>query len=304
MYIRSILLGFILAFFLFVLAIYWQMGSFIYPESQGIYNTYKNKSGLVKLMSSPKILVISGSNSYMGISCEQIYQETNVPCFNGGTHAGLDIEYLLDRSKQWLNSQDIVLLPLEYRHYSSNGPNLLLIDYVLSGDPEYLLKTDLINKLKIISGVSWDRLRRGIEAKFSQAQDKMIIPNDMFFNNVNKYGDHIGNKKGTITLEQKQKISQTQPTKLMLNYLKNTQGMKSIQKFVYYCRQNQIKVIATWPNLLWFDVYDKYGQEAIQSIRDFYNTLQVPVLGEPDFFRDKELFYDTEYHLNDIQCQN
>ncbi|MGV2829135.1 hypothetical protein [Myxosarcina sp. GI1(2024)] len=77
--------------------------------------------------------------------------------------------------------------------------------------------------------------------------------------------------------------------------------MKQIAEFTKWCQQHQIKVLATWPNTIWFDYYRQPEPQAFfQSIEDFYRGLDVPVLGRPESaMYDKSMFYDTIYHPHD-----
>ncbi|NEO00101.1 MAG: hypothetical protein F6K50_32935 [Moorea sp. SIO3I7] len=61
-------------------------------------------------------------------------------------------------------------------------------------------------------------------------------------------------------------------------------------------------MIATWPNTIWFDVYQEPRQQYFfKSIEHFYQRLGVTILGKAeDFMYDKSMFYDTSYHLHDL----
>lgn len=294
MYLKKVLLGFLLSFYLFILLLSLHTGS---PRTRWIDEIYHIKLTYVQSVKTEKIIILSGSNGIFGISCEQIYEENNIPCINGSTHAGLGVKYILHKGKLWLKSRDIVILPLEYSFYSnSQNSSNVLVDYVVAKDRKYLTQFTWLEKTRFILGLSWNDLFLGIEAKL-----RLTKPRQSHYNskNLNQYGDETSNQKEAMTDKQKKAIAQLKPVDEIADYLKDTKGMKSIENFINYCRENNIQVVAMWPSFLWFDVYDKTKQAEVQSIQDFYDNLAIPVLGKPDDFRDKNLFYDTNYHLND-----
>ncbi len=297
-YFRSIFVGFFLAFLLFISAVFFQI-NVPTESSRWIYEIYQIKSNIADSISTPKLVIISGSNSLFSISCKTIKEEINIDCLNGGTHAGLQLDYILDSSKKWLNKNDIVILPFEYEMYQYEGkPSNLLIDYVLSRDSQYLLSVDFLTKLKFITGVSFDRLEKGILSKFNISTKSW----DSFYKseNLNKYGDETSNKISNIKKKQKLAVAKLKPQK-PFTYQENAYSRKVIKDFVDYARQNDIQVFATWPSTVWFDVYQDTRQDEFNSIREFYDSINVPVLGNPeDFMYDKSMFFDSIYHLNDL----
>ncbi|NEP48603.1 MAG: hypothetical protein F6K65_07100 [Moorea sp. SIO3C2] len=75
-------------------------------------------------------------------------------------YAGLGIDYILTRARSWLKPGDLVLLPLEYEHYTDDGkPTAALINYLLARDPKYLLSLNLINQFSFISGIPLKRVQ-------------------------------------------------------------------------------------------------------------------------------------------------
>lgn len=296
-YLSHIIYGFIISSAIFLLLVLWQVGSPT-ESSRWPYEIYQIKTQVAQSLESPKIVIVSGSNSLFGISCEIIHEQINLNCVNGGTYGALGTHYILEASKKWLNPGDMVILPLEYASYRDNGEfSNLLIDYILSRDFDYFKTVGLEDKIRIISGVSFERLLRGISAKF-----KPNKPWQSFYNakDLNQYGDETSNLVNNITRSNRNKLKNIQPMENS-GYIRSSKGMRVIAEYVEFCSQNNIKVLATWPNTVWFDVYQETKQDEWRSIRDFYNNLEVDILGNPeDFMYDKSMFYDSAYHLNNV----
>ena len=142
-FFRAILLGFLLGCILFLVAFCYQIGTPT-QSSQVLYNIYKVKIQIANSIKKPKLIPISGSNSLAGISCKMIHEQTGVPCVNGGTHAGLGVDYLLSAYRALVKPGDLVLLPLEYDNYYYSIGHKLLVDYVFARDINYFLSADLL----------------------------------------------------------------------------------------------------------------------------------------------------------------
>lgn len=289
-YFRSLFLGFLLGFIIFLLAVFYQIGAPT-ESSRWIDEIYEIKSSLANSLKTPKLVIISGSNALLGISCKMIYQESKVPCLNGGTNGGIDLYYLLGRPRTWLKPGDLVLLPLEYEYYlATDTPNNVFIDYVFSRDPKYFLSVSLLTQLRLIWGLSFERLFLGIKGKFKPPQP---IQSGYQSKTINEYGDDTSydktqqTKAKLIPIEIDSEFQQGYATSHILN-------------FVNWCKQNNVQLIVTWPNTLWFDIYQQPSkQEFFQSVEDFYKVNRVPVLGQPkDFMYEPSLFSDTVYHMN------
>jgi hypothetical protein len=300
-YFFSILFSFLLCLVVYLSAIFYQIGVPVSDDASLINKVYTFKSNLISSFNHPKLLIVSGSNANAGISCQMIQESLDIPCLNGGTHAGLGVDYLLNRAYSWAHSGDIVLLPLEYNNYLDQGiPSDLLIDYVFSYDPKYLKSVDLMTKARFISGLSFERIGLGILAKLKSAKsidEKPVSAQEIF---KNEYGDNTHQKESEITEELQQTIANLNPLKIE-GQISANYGLKSITKFVNWCLENKITVLATWPNTVWFDTYNgAKPKEFFKSIEDFYKSLHVSIIGTPQSaMYSKSMFYDTIYHLHD-----
>jgi hypothetical protein len=317
-YIRSILLGFLLCILIFIGAVFYQLGA---PTKGNLEfdAIYTSKTQIANSIQSPKIAIIAGSNALYGISCKTIYEQTQWPCFNGGTGAGLGIDYILYRARSWLKSGDIVLLPLEYELYRDEGqPNEQLINYIFALDPNYFLSADLVTKIRLMGAISLNRLRDGILAKLKPIEAKKEDSNHLMkYQDINEYGDVANNNENELTvealkhfkdffkddIERRLKIYELESNKFWLFTLDSKQsGLNSVYKFINWCQNNNIKVMATWPNTLKLVVYQEdKKQKKIHEIENFYRKMNVPIIGKPEDFMydDKSMFFDTIYHLND-----
>ncbi|MCP2730045.1 hypothetical protein [Limnofasciculus baicalensis] len=228
-----------------------------------------------------------------------IHQETGFPCVNAATYAGLGIDYILQRARSLVKPGDLVLLPLEYESYIEDGKlNSSLIDYVFARDTNYLRSVGFIKQIRFLSGISLSRLQTGILGKFRTPERWQDYYKS---ENLNQYGDETGNRESGMSRKEYKALDSLKPRQDFQGYISSTHGMKIIQNFVDWSNTNQIKILATWPNMLWFDVYQKDTyQTFFKSLEDFYDQIKVPIVGKPrDFLYDKSLFYDRIYHLND-----
>ena len=74
--------------------------------------------------------------------------------------------------------------------------------------------------------------------------------------------------------------------------------------FVKWCEAHQVRVVLTYPALAWFPAYEApVARNTLQQVETFYQSLGVPVLGNPqDFMYEKRFMYDSIYHLNAAGC--
>jgi hypothetical protein len=105
------------------------------------------------------------------------------------------------------------------------------------------------NPAYLISGVSLERLRLGFLAKLKTPE-----PGNANYKseNINNYGDETSNIASKMQKSQLRQIAKIQPMEIINGYIKSSYGMKVIRDFVDWCRQNNIQVLATWPNTILF----------------------------------------------------
>ncbi len=286
-YFKSVLFGFLGSCIIFVLTTLYLIGTPT-PSAYGAQAFYEIKSSYANSIKIPKILIVAGSNATYGISSRMITEETGIPAANLGTGAGFGAAYSLRLTRPLLKPGDTIVLPLEYEAYGLNpSQSEPLIEYVLAYDHEYLFTHPWL--MLFVSRVT---LMRGILAKFRTP------PRVEVSQFINKSGDAIDNYEEHMTAEQRQRISAIPPIRIKENL--NDDALRSIREFARWCRSQNIKLVATWPNTLFFEVYQERSyQNIFQQIESFYKGIGVPILGKySDFMYDQSMFYDSRYHLN------
>ncbi len=58
-----------------------------------------------------------------GMRTKDISEKLKIPAYNLAVHAGLGLDFILDDAKKTLKSGDVVILPLEYNHFSFKRGN-------------------------------------------------------------------------------------------------------------------------------------------------------------------------------------
>lgn len=297
-YVRTLGLTFSLCVLTFFLLVLFQINA---PTQSSLWisQIYQIKRDIARSVDPPKLVLVGGSDLLFGVSCQMIHESLDVPCVNGGTHAGLDTEYLLHAAKPFLQPGDTALFSLPYDLYKDEGKlRNVLIDYVLARDPEYLLSSGW-HSVFFFTGVTFDRLIEGYLAKVSPPAPDPFARYQA--KKLNQYGDETVNLAPGSEDEFAAQIAERGPQPEILGYVDSSYGMDRIREFADWCQQKNVRLLVTYPNTIWFDEYDEEENRRVffQSIEDFHRSLNVPIVGQyKDFLYDKTLIYDTIYHLN------
>ncbi|MCK5877276.1 MAG: hypothetical protein KAG43_06540 [Candidatus Marithrix sp.] len=246
------------------------------------------KIRLTNAKPTPKLVIVAGSNAYAGINAKMLEKELSIPTFNFGIHAGFGPEFLFYLAQQVLVSGDTVLLPLEYSMYAPNPPTDLLASIVFGCGKGFVQKTSIKETAQLLLSQPLTRLSNSFFAK------RQLI--ETVFGS---HGDATYNLEEQITEAMKTRVAQEIVG--IEFYEGELTGAKAITKFLHWCRDNNIRVLATWPNMVYRPVYKEhiYVLNNLQKIRDFYQQNDVIILGEPhDSMFDVSYFYDTSYHLH------
>ncbi|ACV63613.1 hypothetical protein Dtox_2848 [Desulfofarcimen acetoxidans DSM 771] len=297
-YYMFIFMGFLLAVLIWVGLVRFQTGAPT-ESTRWIHEVRKIKNTIAHSKHSPKIIVLSGSNSLFGIKSQMIEQELGISAVNMAIHAGLQLDYILKQAHSIAKKGDIILLPLEYELYNYTGaPDEILVDYVFARDPQYLRDLTIFEHTRFIFSIPPKRLITGVISKMHTPSP---INRTYQSKTINANGDETNNRESDRTPTQEENIGRTPLKSITEGIPADTLAWEKLKVFNKWCNSQGITLLATFPCTVYYPEYDKLPKEnAFKHITQFYHDINVPVLGSPqDFMYDRSSFYDTNYHLTD-----
>ena len=246
----------------------------------------------------PKLLLVGGSATLFGVQAELIEQTLNYPTVNMGTHAGLGVDYMLHLAKQAAKPGDTVLLAFEYNTYSFGVVRRdgIFVDYILSRDAEYFRSLPFTAQFEISMMTTWPRLRRGLKNRFKPEKPTPLTP-IYHPSHLNMYGDQLNNEATNRPAHTPSRYGLDGV--LAFDLLQSMPALETITEFVSWARANQVRVFATYPNIMENPAYRTgRAKRALRRIQDAYAELQVPIIGSfEESLRPPSAFLDTYYHL-------
>ncbi|WP_405731891.1 hypothetical protein [Anaerovibrio slackiae] len=252
------------------------------------------KKAVSSAIESPKIVLLSGSNTLFGIDAESMEQDLGIPVVNMGLHAGLG-EYIFAVCKPLLQPGDVVILPLEYEYYQLKGLSGEGLAYVTNYDTAYFRGLPYSEQLKLL--YNYDCRDMGL-ALFDRLRNKKSEESATYsVKNFDIRGDIRSNAVEGSKMQPPSHYKQV----FSEDSVPNEKSAGTIGDFVDWCHLHDVKVYAAWPSYLCyggeFNEKDKVQNEHIES---FWRSKDVEVIGNfADNLYPAELFFDTEYHLND-----
>ena len=277
---------------------YEQFGT--YTESS--YNLCKGvdkRLAAAKRILDPKLVLIGGSGVRRGVNAQMITDEFGVPALNFGLHAALGPAILLHEAKKVLRPGDTALLLFEYNHYVYDRLTTVAIDYIYGCRKEIFAAEGLADKLTFLFSVDPVRVVKTLlytppdePCATCPAPDAAVPAHGPI-----AVGDVLLSKTifPPLKRDRVRRMALYRPISIAVD--RKGSGPRAIADFAAWARAHGVTVIASWPNTILFPEYET--SKGFQAIEDFYTSLGVPMIGEPEIgLLPLRYFYDTQYHLN------
>lgn len=279
-------------------------------------NLYKVKDYInAQISNKQRLIIISGSNSLFGFDSSLIAKHTKYQPINYATHAGIPINYHIDKIIANAQNGDIVAMPLEFSYYTKDNPkediwyisNMLFWGggyskyisfkgYILtyfSDSPFAVIKKILQHKRQNISN--------NPVAEMLMIWDKNIVENNSCsefsgydYKSLNAYGDFCAqeNKEPFVVDSDYLKLD-LQISPFFISEFKRLQD---------FAQSKNIKIILTYPTTaenVRFSINDSKTHESIANLQAQLAKNGIKIYGNfEDFHFAQTYFYDTSYHLN------
>jgi hypothetical protein len=252
---------------------------------------------LIKNKNQKKIVVLGGSNVAFGIDSIAIEKELGIKAVNFGCMAGIGPEILLSKIKEHITSGDIVFFCWEYGLYrfKRTESNFTYLNLIFGPCSEQRNGFPILDQIKLSLTYPTSRIRTSVAVAYNPYANPNIFRCSWDF-------DEYGNVRSIQEQIVKENVLINSPLNSLMTKITITNDVKEIlTKFVYSCRNKNIKILSTWPNTFNNPKYieNKVVEKNFITIKNFWLNLDVPMIGMPqDSMLTAEFFHDTYYHLN------
>lgn len=288
------------------LLLYVVLFSFIFkkPLTLGVwFDVYEKKKSYVRTIESKKkIIIVAGSNGIFSHRCSEIKKIVGLECVNASTAALSGIDFILEKSKEFVAPGDIVILPLEYNFYTLNEYEVTNSvagnNYIAQYEREYLLKMGNKKILPVL--FSFD-----FQYPFSSIVELGLnaygVKKRFGVDTININGDMINHtkEKGFLYRNYINSLAQMNPSEaLIANTAFASQVI--ITDYLKWCNMNKIKAFGSLPTTF---SDKKINPDALMTIKNIYYSNGAGFIETDNNSQyNRGCFYDTSYHLNE-ECQ-
>ena len=273
-----------------------------------VSDIYKIKDFInVQSHTKPRILFFGGSSTLFGFNGELIDSQTPFTPINYGTHAGLPLNFHVDKIMQVAREYDTILLPLEFGYYYANIPNnddWYIHNMIAWGGDyrKYISNSNIIRAYFQNTPVSiFHRWFKGINAKQEDIIESMqeIWKNGQHafnygYQSLSKYGDYC-TQEGVI----KEFITS--------DYLGEHSKISSFfideyNRLVAFAQSKNIKIFLIYPPTMEnpnFSLNDLKTFRKIENLKAELKKHNIEIYGDfRDFHFEQQYFFNSAYHLN------
>ncbi len=262
------------------------------------YEINQKKLQRAASIQKPKLLLVGGSATLFGMQAELIQKTLDYPTVNMGTHAGLGIAYMLHLTEQAAKPGDTVLLAFEYNTYTFGivRRDPVFVDYLLARDAAYFRSLPIEARFEIAMMTSLPRLRKGLKNYFRPERPAPLVP-IYHPSHLNLYGDQLDHEATNRQAHTPNLYGRD--AALAFDLLKDIPASESIREFVSWARANNVRVLATYPNIMDNSIYKTpRARGALQRIQQLYAELDISMIGSfEESLLPPSAFLDTFYHL-------
>ncbi|UNC93643.1 hypothetical protein [Candidatus Contubernalis alkaliaceticus] len=267
------------------------------PPSEGvevlywINNCKEIKEDLILKVEGPKIIFNGGSNTLFNVRTEDITEALGVPTYNLAIHWDLGMHFFIEESKPLLNEGDVIILPLQITHFSTNQKSTkLAFDYYNLYEP------DKAGRISYLDRVNFSFQNNPLNYIIDRTLG-ILSPIEMVMDEGN-YSSSDLNQHGDQTNHTGNLLKKASP--FPVPNLKETLSLKKLKDFNYWCKENGILLFVTYASMVKFDDYEQEAYLAyFEFLEQYFMENYIKVIGTPwDFMFDIHLFYDHDQHMH------
>lgn len=258
-----------------------------------------DKEALLKNTSSPKVIIIGGSNAAFGFDSKEIAGALGMPVVNTGLQAGLGLHYSLNFVKPYIHTGDILLVSPEYENLLGNirgGEVLGEMLMMYPGGIKYLSTWNEFWELaKVLPALQTETVHQRLEDEITNTCKECNGSKIIYFRSAfdPQTGD-ITSNKGTFDESSGLEFTLDLP-------FPNTafaQNIQFLNHFDQIVTEKGATMVYVYPSIV--GNFDAETKKVLSSIdTSLRQQLNFAVLDDQqESFFPNNLMFDTPYHLN------
>lgn len=248
----------LIAAFILIFTMVFSLGS--KPEGgRWVAECLAKKSASIE-QKSPKLVILSGSNSLFGFSAKRLSEKYGIESVNASVHAGLGLDYILYYARTHIAPGRVFVLPLEYSLYGKPSSSGAYLYQVVGFDPNYFRQLDLLKKAEFISQIPMiDRARFLRSAVAPETKNQT---GGYQSKTLNDWGDETANSLENRTSSMLFSVTKNKPQK----YSINDAAWGELELFVKNVKAAGGKVLLAYPNIYEGSIDLKTNDEFIKDL--------------------------------------
>ena len=268
-----------------------------------VRDLYRHKDRDLAAINGPRFILVGGSSVHFGFDAERISHALGIEAFDYGSHAGLDLAYLLDRADRATRKGDTVLLIVEYPLFRTPAAfTILPVFYSSFHDKTFWRRMPVSLWPAYASQYDLRLLWHAIADNLTHWKVAPVgnIPGPYQAGNIDRRGSEHGNTIASITDQMRARAAADNQIFPPLN--PKSHGVAAIGTFLARQRAKGVNVLAGWPPSLNRPEYDEpAAAKFFDEERAFWRRHGVAIVGEPrQFMVGKQEVYDTSFHMNQV----
>lgn len=269
------------------------------PFSIEVGAVTNDKQQLLQQQSSPRIVLVGGSNLNFGINSSEIERRTGYHPVNMGLNVGDGLAFMLKNVKPWLRHGDVVVIAPEYEHFGDffNGIGDFLYAE-LEHRPSMIRSFTLGNYLEVLNRgyvIAGNILRYTVQRRGDTIRELLANKDNPYRRDAfNQYGDLDGRTHQISWLKKDTFIGTTD---LRITPDRITRAINRLNEFNDECEQLGVKVFYSFPPIPQ-EFFEGHGEVIREVATELRHRLRFTMLNTPEeltFSLDN--FFDGVYHL-------
>jgi hypothetical protein len=267
------------------------------PDNLVVLAELHRKQERLAQCSSPKVILIGGSNLAFGVDSGLLQKALHRPVVNMGIHAGLGLRYMLAQCKPFIQEGDFIIVSPEYEHFYGQFQGSMTLAELLVSYPNALKYFSPL-QIALLPGFAAELLRvkqwcyfregRNLVRRYVKHTNDLIWDGKIHDPEFNSLGDEISHlSKPPRKFEQA--IFLRAPAF-------DESALAELQSFNTMVKAKGARLVVSLP-YLWRDVYMANRKRADMSYVALKRIQLVVPRSPSNSVFPACAFYDAPYHL-------